>query len=304
MICKNPYVKGDAAYGCGQCLPCRLNRRRLWTHRIMLETMKHGDNAYVTLSYENLPPNGSLQPKDVQDWLKRLRREIEPQKIRYYLVGEYGDQTQRPHYHAAIFGLASCKRGETLKLARVCCPQCELIKRTWGHGHVYLGSLTSHSASYIAGYVTKKMTKKDDPRLKGRYPEFARMSLRPGIGATAVEDLVNFLHTSIGADVLEKNGDVPSVLRKDGKLNPLGRYIRRKIREAYGFKDPGTPKELLQKLSQEMQEMLKDTLPEKTSFSSREEVRFNTKQALINKNLGKIRSIEARGKIYNKKGSL
>jgi len=49
----------------------------------------------------------SLIKRDVQLFIKRLRKEQDSRgssKIKYYLVGEYGDLTKRPHYHAAIFG--------------------------------------------------------------------------------------------------------------------------------------------------------------------------------------------------------
>lgn len=62
---------------------------------------------------------------------------------------------------------------------------------------VHCGTLTPESATYVAGYVTKKLTKPGDPKLGGRHPEFARMSLRPGIGAGAMYD--------IGKAIQEKN---------------------------------------------------------------------------------------------------
>jgi hypothetical protein len=36
--------------------------------------------------------------------MKRLRKKIQPLKIRFFHCGEYGDKTRRPHYHALIFG--------------------------------------------------------------------------------------------------------------------------------------------------------------------------------------------------------
>lgn len=80
MLCKNPYMKGVLAFGCGQCNPCRINRRRLWTHRIMLESLKHGDSSFVTLTYETLPSDGSLVPKDLQNFMKYLRMRVSPKK--------------------------------------------------------------------------------------------------------------------------------------------------------------------------------------------------------------------------------
>lgn len=90
-------------------MPCRLNRRRLWTHRLLLEQLKHGDSCFLTLTYDekHLPEGGSLVPKHAQDFLKRLRSKTNL-KLRYYLVGEYGEDTERPHYHVALFGYPNC----------------------------------------------------------------------------------------------------------------------------------------------------------------------------------------------------
>lgn len=93
------------------------------------------------------------------------------------------------------------------------------------------------SANYIAGYVTKKMTSGSDERLRGRRPEFARMSLRPGIGANAMEAVALALMRSKLDQTIE---DVPTQLRRGAELMRLGRYLRRKLREQIG-RDPACP---------------------------------------------------------------
>lgn len=246
----------------------------------------HGDSSFITLTYdqEHLPNGNSLNPEDPQLFLKRLRKKLSPRKLRYYLVGEYGDQTQRPHYHAAIFGVSILE--ETL------------VQEAWGNGHVLVGDLTKESAQYIAGYVTKKMTNKNDPRLNGRYPEFARMSLRPGIGAQSMDAVAEVLTTEFGSDEILRQQDVPSQLRHGGGLQPLGRYLKGKLREKLGFPDKKTPKEVTLRLSQEMSVMFSEALkaPENTSKS--------LASILVEQNKQKILNLETRTKIYNKKGNL
>ena len=44
----------------------------------------------------------TLQKSDLQKFFKRLRKKTH-EKISYYAVGEYGDNTQRPHYHIILF---------------------------------------------------------------------------------------------------------------------------------------------------------------------------------------------------------
>lgn len=284
MKCKNPYVKGLSAFGCGQCLPCRINRRRLWTHRLMLESFKHSHNAFVTLTYneENYPMGGNLDKKHMQDFIKRLRETVAPTRLRYLYVGEYGEQTQRPHYHAAIFGLG---RGDS-----------SIIESCWRLGYTYTGDLTFQSAQYIAGYVTKKMTSPDDPRLDGRTPEFGQPSLKPGIGALALDEIIQFMETDVGAEELLRTGDVPSILMHGRTKFPLGRYLRSKLREKYGFEEKTTPKEVLIQIRAEMQQLLKDNDVSTENSSYGEAAR---KYFLIEKNRQAALNLETRFKIKN-----
>lgn len=279
-------MQGKLAYACGQCLPCRINRRRLWTHRMILESMKHGDSCFVTLTYDDdhLPEGSTLVPKDTQDFLKRLRWCLEPRKLRYFLVGEYGDETQRPHYHAAFFGI-----GVT---------DASLINEAWGKGHTFTGVLTEDSAQYVAGYVCKKMTNKDDPRLKGRYPEFARMSRRPGIAAVAIDEIANVLDTKYGKELVAETGDVPQSLKYGRKSMPLGRYLRGKLREKLGaaeeFKTRAKEAYALQ-----MCELFKNC------FDDPQNRKKSYRAILVSKNKQKVLNLESRTKIFsNKKGKL
>lgn len=165
---------------CGQCIACRLNRASDWATRIMHEVKMHdGKACFVTLTYsqENAPWvsdfQATLVKKDVQDFMKRLRKRCQPAKIRYYLCGEYGEHYARPHYHVIIFGLSEidCR---------------ELVPACWTFGFVHCGAVTFDSASYVARYCTKLLT----GRAKEWYidrniiPEFSLMSRRPGIGAS------------------------------------------------------------------------------------------------------------------------
>lgn len=269
----------------------------------MLETHQWSDNAFVTLTYsdENLPMSAtkkpSLYPKHVQDWLKRLRKEIEPIKVRYYAVGEYGDESHRPHYHAAMFNLPTCSRGNTRAGTRRapsgwqgCCPACELVGKTWGHGNVYLGVLEAHSAQYICGYVTKKMTKPDDARLEGRYPEFARMSLRPAIGLSAMHDVASeFMRFNLDSS----QADVPSGLRHGKKVWPLGRYLTGRLREMTG-KEKQAPEATIQKIQEAVQPVRQAAFDASQSFS----------EALAEANKGSVASVKARAKIQRQRKTL
>lgn len=194
----------------------------------MLEAQCHEFSSFWTLTYsdETLPEGATLVPDHLSLWLKRLRWHLGATRlIRYYNIGEYGDETFRPHYHAALFGVSRIEDA--------------LIRSTWGMGNVFGGDLTLQSAAYIAGYVTKKMTSHEDPRLNGRYPEFARMSLRPGIGAPFIPTVASALLDESGSRLIALEGDVPAALLHGRKQLPLGRYLRRKLREECGFETVG-----------------------------------------------------------------
>lgn len=283
MLCKSPYMINGMACPCTKCLPCRFNRRRMWTHRIVLESLQHSESSFLTLTYDDdhLPAGGTLVPRDVQLFIKRLRKFIEPLKLRYFFVGEYGDKTWRPHYHAALFGIGTGFAG--------------IIKEAWPAGHVYLGDLTLHSAQYVAGYTVKKMTAKDDARLNGLYPEFARMSLRPGIGALSVPDIVKSLQCEAGAKYVVENGDIPRTLSTGGKTMPIGRYMRRKILEGLGLYDFQTGEigtapartQILEAYKIELQSLRTDT-QQNTSL----------KEVIVTANAQKVLNMEKRAKIF------
>lgn len=296
MICKNPYMSAGRAFGCGQCMPCRLNKRRVWAHRICLEAAQYEDNAFVTLTYSDdcLPEGATLVPEHAQKFLKRLRKKIEPEKIRFFLVGEYGDATFRPHYHIALFNFPSCEFGMSrYSRTRVrCCTRCDLVADTWGKGNVLLGSLGRESAAYISGYVTKKMTGAGDERLRGRYPEFARMSLRPGIGGDAMWEVADVL---MAHRLEEKIEDAPSTLRHGSAERPLGRYLQGRLREQIG-RIKSAPQSVMDKIDAEM-------LPLRQAAKNSED-NPSLKSRVVENNLGKIQRVEAKARIFKSSKTL
>lgn len=287
MRCRNPYTTNTGmAYSCGQCMPCRINKRRLWQHRILLEAAQYKDNAFLTLTYreDTIPKGYTLDPKDPRDFLKRLRKRVASRSgdrpgetgIRYFCVGEYGERTHRPHYHMALFNYPRCPNGTITDGNNdpTCCVYCREVHSSWGKGRIQLGDLGPHAAAYIAGYVTKKMTSKDDQRLMGRHPEFARMSLKPGIGATAIPDIASVIleHN------LEKNDDVPNSLRHGNRLLPLGRYLTGKLRVEVG-KDAKAPQSTIDKVSADLLPLRLAAKSSKTHPSLKEQIKLSNQTA-------------------------
>jgi len=263
----------------------------------MLEATQHEGNSFVTLTYddEHLPEGHELRPKDLSSFLKRLRKSIYPLKIRYFGVGEYGEQTKRPHYHLALFGYQQCEKGVTRpNRSGYCCDLCDRVQRNWAMGNIYSGGLETTSAAYIAGYVTKKLTNPDDPRLEGKHPEFARMSLKPGIGSEFTHEIANTLLTHR----LDTPENIPTHLRHGSTHLPLGRYLRRHLVARTGLSQDEVTAYGMAKAEAKMSPLREAATAQAPAGSKM----FAFKQALIDEATGKIIQIEAKNK--PKKGIL
>lgn len=174
---------------CGQCIGCRLERSRQWAIRAVHESQLHDQNCFITLTYsdDHLPPGATLVKRDVQLFLKRLRKARGSFRTLY--CGEYGETTQRPHYHALLFGLdfndkQPLKRTGSDEMIY----SSAQLDKVWGLGHCSVGALTFESAAYVARYVVKKITgDAAEAHYAGRLPEFMQPSLKPGIGSQWLE---------------------------------------------------------------------------------------------------------------------
>lgn len=234
-----------------------------------------------------------MVPRDAQLWLKRLRFKLAPEKVRFFLVGEYGDESWRPHYHAILFGINPYVAGGLDGGSGV-------VQRTWvddrgqSIGHSYVGTCTPESMEYVAGYCTKKMTWKGDPRLNGKYPEFSRMSLRPGIGASSMCDFSESLKSSPSFAAALSGGDVPFAYGRGTKSVPLGRYLRRRLRLELGYA-ADAPVEVQERYAKEMLRLLRKNGYGKAGSSK------NAQKIMVDLNAQKLRNVEARHEVYGSK---
>lgn len=189
----------DINVPCGHCIGCRLDKSRQWADRMMLE-LDHSKTAiFATLTYDplNVPvacslDDGSvlftLDKRDVQLFMKRLRKAFNGREIRFYLAGEYGSQTHRPHYHAILFGLSLSDfpdlRPVSLNSFGQLLYTSEKFYNIWKLGNVALAEVSWQTCAYVARYCVKKMSgdvSRETYDSFGVEPEFALMSRRPGI---------------------------------------------------------------------------------------------------------------------------
>lgn len=261
----------------------------------MLEAGIYADNAFVTLTYDpkRFPDESySLRPGDLQNFMKALRKKIYPLKVRFYGVGEYGEKSEHAHFHLALFGYPSCKRTRPHRGLACKCDPCTVLRQAWTKGFILNGDLEIASARYIARYVVKKMTRRDDVRLHNREPEFARMSLRPGVGHGILDQVAAVIARY---KLFTPEGDVPVTLRHGATEYPLGRYLRKQLRKKLGLNEKA-PQAVLDKYNEEM-------LPLRMAARSDNE-NPSFKAHLLEASRGKMEQVLARHKTFKRKGTL
>lgn len=189
---------------CRQCIGCRLVYSRENAIRIMHENALHDSSSFITLTYDNdrVPRSechaiSSLYYRHFQLFCKRMREKIKP--FRFFMCGEYGDDFQRAHFHACIFGIGfDDKYYWRQSPAGFPLYRSPLLESLWDFGNAEIGELSFDSAAYVARYVCKKVTGElaeshyeqldlSSGEICRRVPEFANMSRRPGIGAGWIE---------------------------------------------------------------------------------------------------------------------
>jgi hypothetical protein len=199
---------------CGQCIGCRLERSRQWAIRCVHEASLYERNCFITLTYapEHLPKSGSLDKRDFQLFMKRLRKKY-GSGVRYFHCGEYGQTCKvcgfsykvcfqrcrkwdprigRPHYHACLFNFDFEDRDLWSVRNELPLYTSKALAELWPFGFSTIGDVTFESAAYVARYITKKVTgeladahyEKASPsgEIFNVVPEYTTMSRRPGIG--------------------------------------------------------------------------------------------------------------------------
>lgn len=219
---------------CGKCIECLQQISSEWALRICLEASRYEENCCITLTYNDVhlpePDRYGVSPvvkRDIQLFMKRLRKAISPKTVRYFCSGEYGSEKGRPHYHLILFGFTPpdlvysfSKKGEKYY-------RSDFIQKLWSVysfdryskqpvfdpiGFVSVGRVTWNTAFYTAKYLQKSVFR------NFIVPPFCLMSRNPGLGFNALTQTV------VDTGKLYYNG----------KVYPLPRYFVNLIRDC-GF---------------------------------------------------------------------
>lgn len=235
---------------CRKCIGCRLAKSREWANRSVMEQLYHQESWFLTLTYddEHLPRSfpcdeygqivsvhATLVKKDMQDFLKRLRKNT-GQHFRYFLAGEYGTETYRPHYHLLLFGL---KLNDLSVISRNFAGQqyyvSDIITKCWPQGIHILGPVTWQSASYVAQYTMKKAShgfSKDYYRKAAIQSEYQSMSLKPGIGYQYYvdhPDIFDYSYFSVSTPQGGRKMVPPEYFKKKFRESNPDAYLKRSL---------------------------------------------------------------------------
>lgn len=165
---------------CHKCAACIAQKRSEWTFRLLQE-MKIATSAYfLTLTYsdEHVPKDLNLSKEELQNFFKRLRvaqSKVTKSQIRYYAIGEYGENTHRPHYHIILFNVHNDVK-----------PNLETI---WKKGFIQLKPVNQARLHYVTKHQVVTMLE-----LQEKEPPFSLMSKRPYLGYSYVNKATKKYH--------------------------------------------------------------------------------------------------------------
>lgn len=209
--CYTPYLTKEHGFvPCGKCESCYKRTISAWSFRLMQQDRVSHTSQFITLTYDTqhvpITKNKfmSLDKRHCQLFFKRLRKanEYHGRKISYYLAGEYGETTFRPHYHVILFNV-----------------ELDTILPAWGMGDCHYGTVSEASVGYSLKYISKPsrvpLHKNDD-----RVPEFSLKS--KGLGLNYITPAIYRWHHADPEERMYCN-------LKDGKKIAMPRYYKQKL---------------------------------------------------------------------------
>lgn len=237
-----------ATLPCGRCIGCRLAQAKTWAIRCVHEASLHPNNCFITLTYsdDNLRVApladgtfnvGTLVKRDIQLFMKSLRKRFPCVRIRFFCCGEYGAKLFRPHYHLILFGFDFHDKVFFKKTpVGSIIYRSALLEERWKHGYSSVADVTLDSAAYVARYCLKKRSGDQvEDHYKGLCPEFSLMSRKPGIAREWLEQFSSDVYPH--DYVVISKGIKCKPPRYYDKIydltNAEGMHIVREVREQY-----------------------------------------------------------------------
>ncbi len=140
-----------------------------------------------------------------------VQSKLTDKKIRYYAVGEYGSQSQRPHYHILIFNMHN---EVTLKTNEI-----------WDKGFIHTGEVNGKTINYSLKYMMKD-------QFQGHKQHRAFVTMSTGLKK---DQAIGYKYLELNKSYHLKN---QTLLTKDinGNTIPLPRYYTTRIFDSITLK--------------------------------------------------------------------
>ena len=144
---------------CGKCDECRKEKMLEMKNRLKKELNKGEPAFFLTLTYDEQHIK-NLNKRDIQLFLKRMRKK---NKLRYFYVGELGEETKRPHYHMIIFSKEPEDLEECIEQTKKGFKQykSKKIQTLWQNGLIRISKMELPLIGYICKYMLKNCNNKE-----------------------------------------------------------------------------------------------------------------------------------------------
>lgn len=186
------------AVPCNHCNICKGAKINSFVHRCKLESQCYDSLPwFCTLTYddEHLPSDG-VSVREMQLFMKRFRINLMRAGFsyspRYVIVGEYGRNTHRPHYHAIFWNINTKSDLDYLNVS-------DIISESWGKGFIQRRLINLSDDKGF--YYTSKYLRKDCFVPEGMNPTFCLSSRgKGGIGSRFIDSVSDKVRKSMNTD--------------------------------------------------------------------------------------------------------
>lgn len=176
-------VQYNAKLPCGKCLGCLKKRRTDWYLRCLHESYEYDTSVVITLTYnDDSLGDPSLEYRDYQLFMKRLRKKFSNIKIRFFCCGEYGSKRGRKHWHAILYNCDFEDKIIHEKKEKYTLYRSQILADLWGKGFVTFGYFNASSCHYATKYIVKAVYEKKKYSSENKLPPMIRMSTNGGLG--------------------------------------------------------------------------------------------------------------------------